>query len=39
VKLTAAPVSFSRNEVIYSENRPADYVYNQRIRTHLHGSQ
>src|SRR5262249_847831 len=27
VKLTAAPVSFSRNEVIYSENRPADYVY------------
>jgi CRP/FNR family nitrogen fixation transcriptional regulator len=27
VKLTAAPVSFSRNEVIYSESRPADYVY------------
>jgi CRP/FNR family transcriptional regulator, nitrogen fixation regulation protein len=27
MKLTGAPVSFSRNEVIYSENRPADHVY------------
>jgi CRP/FNR family nitrogen fixation transcriptional regulator len=27
MKLAGAPVSFSRNEVIYSENRPADYVY------------
>src|SRR6266550_175805 len=27
MKLTGAPVAFSRNEVIYSENRPADYVY------------
>jgi CRP/FNR family nitrogen fixation transcriptional regulator len=27
IKLAGAPVSFSRNEVIYSENRPADYVY------------
>src|SRR5438309_130713 len=26
-KLAGAPVSFSRNEVIYSEDRPADYVY------------
>jgi CRP/FNR family transcriptional regulator, nitrogen fixation regulation protein len=26
-KLAGGPVSFSRNEVIYSENRPADYVY------------
>jgi CRP/FNR family nitrogen fixation transcriptional regulator len=27
MKLTGAPVAFSRNEVIYGENRPADYVY------------
>jgi CRP/FNR family nitrogen fixation transcriptional regulator len=27
MQLTGAPVSFSRNEVIYDENRPADYVY------------
>lgn len=27
MKLTGAPVCFSRNEVIYSENRPADHVY------------
>jgi CRP/FNR family nitrogen fixation transcriptional regulator len=27
MKLTGAPVRFSRNEVIYSENRPADHVY------------
>lgn len=27
MKLAGAPVSFARNEVIYSENRPADYVY------------
>jgi CRP/FNR family transcriptional regulator, nitrogen fixation regulation protein len=27
MKLTGAPVSFSRNEVIYSESRPADHVY------------
>ena len=27
MKLTGAPVAFSRTEVIYSENRPTDYVY------------
>jgi len=27
MKLAGAPMSFSRNEVIYGENRPADYVY------------
>jgi CRP/FNR family nitrogen fixation transcriptional regulator len=27
IKLAGTPVSFSRNEVIYGENRPADYVY------------
>jgi CRP/FNR family transcriptional regulator, nitrogen fixation regulation protein len=27
MKLTGAPVGFSRNEVIYAEHRPADYVY------------
>src|SRR5262245_4304956 len=27
MKLVGAPVSFSRNEVIYSEDTPADHVY------------
>src|SRR5262249_40584661 len=26
-KLMGVPASFSRNQVIYGENRPADYVY------------